>query len=230
MPEDINRDSTAPQDCAAGQTPDDGQIGPEEIPDVTGTDEVPEGQSSETEENPAEAEECDDETEESAAQTGEAEEPDQLTVLKDELEKAIAQRDEYLAMAQRAQADYQNFKRRNNATRTEAYDEGVRETIAALLPAVDNLERAVAAAEAEEGALKSGVEMTLRQMMTSLTKLGLEEVPALGEKFDPDIHNAVMRAQDGEGEPGTVLEVFQKGYRVKGRMIRYAMVKIAAEN
>ena len=70
--------------------------------------------------------------------------------------------------------------------------------------------------------------MTLRQMLDAMGKLGLEEVPALGEKFDPDIHNAVMRVQ--EGEPGTVLEVFQKGYRVKDRMIRYAMVKIAAED
>ena len=146
------------------------------------------------------------------------------------LEAAEKKRDEYLAMAQRAQADYQNFKRRNSATRTEAYDDGVRETIAAMLPVIDNLERAIAAAESEDGALVSGVQMTLRQMMEALTRMGLEEVPALGEKFDPDIHNAVMRAPAGEGEPGMVLEVFQKGYRVKGRMIRYAMVKIAAEN
>ena len=100
----------------------------------------------------------------------------------------------------------------------------------AMLPVIDNLERAIAAAESQESALVSGVQMTLRQMMETLTRMGLEEVPALGEKFDPDIHNAVMRAPEGEGEPGMVLEVFQKGYRVKGRMIRYAMVKIAAEN
>ena len=166
-------------------------------------------------------------------------EPDQLeteqveddpAALKAALEAAEKKRDEYLAMAQRAQADYQNFKRRNSATRTEAYDDGVRDTIAAMLPVIDNLERAIAAAESEDSALVSGVQMTLRQMMEALTRMGLEEVPALGEKFDPDIHNAVMRAPEGEGEPGQVLEVFQKGYRVKGRMIRYAMVKIAAEN
>ena len=144
------------------------------------------------------------------------------------LETAVKQRDEYLAMAQRAQADYQNFKRRNAATRADAYDDGVRETLAALLPTVDNLERAIAAAESDTDPLVSGVQMTLRQMLDAMGKLGLEEVPALGEKFDPDIHNAVMRVQ--EGEPGTVLEVFQKGYRVKDRMIRYAMVKIAAED
>lgn len=151
-------------------------------------------------------------------------------ILRKALEEAEKKRDEYLALAQRAQADYQNFKRRNSATRTEAYDDGVRETIAAILPVVDNLERAIAAADSETDALVSGVQMTLRRMMDAMTRLGLEEVPALGEKFDPDIHNAVMRAPEGEGEPGTVLEVFQKGYRVKDRMIRYAMVKIAAEN
>ena len=167
------------------------------------------------------------------AEAGEAEAPEEAedpAALRAALESAEKKRDEYLAMAQRAQADYQNFKRRNSATRTEAYDDGVRETIAAMLPVIDNLERAIAAAETENSALVSGVQMTLRQMLETLARMGLEEVPALGEKFDPDIHNAVMRAPEGEGEPGRVLEVFQKGYRVKGRMIRYAMVKIAAEN
>ena len=144
------------------------------------------------------------------------------------LEMAVKQRDEYLALAQRAQADYHNFKRRNQQTRTEAYDDGTRETITAMLPVLDNLERAIAAAEGESEALLAGVKMVYKHMLDSLIKLGLEEVPALGEQFDPDIHNAVMKAS--EGEPGTVLEVFQKGYRVKGRMIRYAMVKIAADD
>ncbi len=144
------------------------------------------------------------------------------------LELAVKQRDEYLALAQRAQADYQNFKRRNQMTRTEAYDDGSRETITAMLPVLDNLERAIAAAEGESEALVAGVKMVHKQMLDALIKLGLEEVPALGEQFDPDIHNAVMKSC--EGEPGTVLEVFEKGYRVKGRMIRYAMVKIAADD
>lgn len=146
------------------------------------------------------------------------------------LETAVRQRDEYLAMAQRAQADYQNFKRRNSATRADAYDDGVRETLAALLPTVDNLERAIAAGAElpEEDPMLSGVRMTFKQMTDALAKLGLEPVGVVGEAFDPDKHNAVLRAE-GEGEPGTVLEVLQKGYRVKDRMLRYAMVKIEAE-
>ena len=145
------------------------------------------------------------------------------------LETAVAQRDDYLDKLQRTQADFQNFKRRNATARTDGYDDGQREAIAAMLPTIDNLERALSAAEeqGESGAFIDGVKMTLRSMNEALGKLGLEEIPALGEMFDPDVHNAVMRAE--EGEPGTVLEVYQKGYRVKNRVIRYAMVKVAAE-
>ena len=180
----------------------------------------------ETEEKEIEVEVTDAQPEENQEA---AEEQAEATIdqWREALELAVKQRDEYLALAQRAQADYQNFKRRNQQTRTEAYDDGARETITALLPVLDNLERAIAAAEGESDALLAGVKMTHKQMMDTLTRLGLEEVPALGQPFDPDIHNAVMKSTDGE--PGTVTEVFEKGYRVKGRMIRYAMVKIAVE-
>ena len=179
----------------------------------------------ETEEQEVEVEVTDAKPEE-AEEAAEQAEPttDQW---REALELAVKQRDEYLALAQRAQADYQNFKRRNQQTRTEAYDDGSRETITAMLPVLDNLERAIAAAEGESEALLAGVKMTHKQMLDAMTRLGLEEVPALGQPFDPDMHNAVMKTT--EGEPGMVTEVFEKGYRVKGRMIRYAMVKIAVE-
>lgn len=145
------------------------------------------------------------------------------------LEQAVKQRDDYLAMAQRTQADFQNFKRRNQQVRSEAYDDGVREALTAILPTIDNLERAIKAAEEHQTGegLLDGVQMTFKLLMEAAARLGLEEVPALGQPFDPELHNAVMRAE--EGEPGTVLEVFEKGYRVKGRIIRYAMVKVAVE-
>lgn len=144
------------------------------------------------------------------------------------LTKAVQQRDEYLQMAQRTQAEFSNYRRRTAQSRTDGYDDGVRETLSHLLPTIDTFERALSAAHehGETGSMLEGIEMTHRQLMDSLSKLGLQEVPALGEAFDPELHNAVMR---GEGEPGTVLEVFQKGYRVKDRIIRYAMVKVAAE-
>ena len=145
------------------------------------------------------------------------------------LELAVKQRDELKDQLLRSQADFQNFKRRNQTARSDGYEDGVREAIAAMLPAIDNLERAIDAAEKHEGgeALSAGVKMTLNSLMESLKRFGFEEVPALGETFDPEKHNAVMR-EVGD-EPGKVLEVFQKGYKVKDRIIRYAMVKVAVE-
>ena len=147
------------------------------------------------------------------------------------LELAVKQRDELKDSLLRTQADFQNFKRRNQTARADGYEDGVRETIAAMLPAIDNLERAVDAAEKTDDdgakALAEGVNMTLNTLFESLKRFGFEEVPALGEEFDPEKHNAVMR-EVGE-EPGKVLEVFQKGYKVKDKIIRYAMVKVAVE-
>ena len=147
------------------------------------------------------------------------------------LELAVKQRDGLKDSLLRAQADFQNFKRRNQTARSDGYEDGVRETVAAILPAIDNLERAIDAAEKTDDetakALAEGVRMTLNTLMESLKRFGFEEVPALGEEFDPEKHNAVMR-EVGD-EPGKVLEVFQKGYKVKDKIIRYAMVKVAVE-
>jgi len=142
------------------------------------------------------------------------------------LELAVKQRDELKDSLLRAQADFQNFKRRNQTSRADGYQEGICETVTAMLPVIDNLERALAAAP-QEDPLSSGVQMTLKLMLESLKPFGFEEVPALGEDFDPEKHNAVMR-EAGE-EPGKVLEVFQKGYKVRDKIIRYAMVKVSVE-
>ena len=145
------------------------------------------------------------------------------------LETAVAQRDEYLDSLRRAQADFQNFKRRNQTARADGYEDGVREAIAAMLPSIDNLERALDAADKAgvNDGLTDGVRMTLNTLLDGLKRFGFEEVPSLGEQFDPELHNAVMR-ESGD-EPGKILEVFQKGYRVKDKIIRYAMVKVCAE-
>ena len=145
------------------------------------------------------------------------------------LETAVAQRDEYFDSLRRTQADFQNFKRRNQTARADGYEDGVREALAAILPSIDTLERALDAADkagAADGVV-DGVKMTLNTMMESLKRFGFEEVPSLGEMFDPELHNAVMR-EEGD-EPGKILEVFQKGYRVKDKIIRYAMVKVCAD-
>ncbi len=145
------------------------------------------------------------------------------------LETAVKQREEYLGLAQRGAAEFANYKKRTESTRIEAIDDGVRDALTQLLPTIDNFERAIRAAKehGETGPLLEGVEMTQKIMLEACQKLGLEEVPAEGRMFDPELHNAVMRAD--EGEPGMILEVFQKGYQVRGKIIRYPMVKVAAE-
>ena len=142
------------------------------------------------------------------------------------LETAVKQRDEYLDSLRRSQADFQNFKRRNQTARADGYQDGLCDTITAMLPVIDNLERALDAAQ-EGDPLAEGVKMTLKMMLAALSRFGFEEVPAEGEEFDPEKHNAVMR-ETGD-EPGKVLEVFQKGYKVKDKIIRYAMVKVATD-
>jgi len=146
------------------------------------------------------------------------------------LEIAVKQRDEYLDSLRRVQADFQNFKRRNSTARSDGYEEGAREVVAAMLPVIDNLERAIDAAvkAGDEGSpMLEGVKMTLKSMLESAGRFGLTEIPAEGCEFDPEVHNAVMR--EVTDDPGKVIEVFQKGYKVKERVIRYAMVKVSVE-
>ena len=145
-----------------------------------------------------------------------------------ELEKARAQCDEYLDLAQRKQAEFANYRRRTEGVRQEAYDDGRRDAIEKLLPVVDNLERALSAAGAEESALRDGVDMVLRQTRDALAKMGVEEIDPLGQPFDAELHNAVMQGTAEEGEPSTVCMVLQKGYRIGSRVIRHAMVKVVA--
>ena len=144
------------------------------------------------------------------------------------LKKTVEERDSYRDSYLRTQAEFMNFKRRNATSRADGYEDGVRETIFSALPAIDNLELALKHAEAqgENGAMYDGVKLTLKLLTDALGKMGLEEVPALGEEFDPEKHNAVMR--EPGGEENKIVEVFQKGYKVKDKIIRYAMVKVSS--
>lgn len=136
--------------------------------------------------------------------------------------------EEYLSLAQRVQADFDNFRRRNSAVRAEAYEDGRRDTVKELLPVLDNIERALASAGEEESALKTGVEMVHRGLIETLKRMGVEAIDRLGEPFDPELENAVLQGGEDEGEPGTVCAVLQKGYRLGNRVLRHAMVKVVA--
>ena len=146
----------------------------------------------------------------------------------DPLKAAQAQAEEYLNMAQRVQADFENYRRRTKATRAEAYEDGAREFIKQLLPVVDNLERAIAQESSDE-TLMTGVKLVHKQLMETLEKRGVELIDRPGEKFDPNLENAVMQGTADEGEPGTVCAVLQKGYKMGDFVLRHAMVKVVAE-
>lgn len=144
------------------------------------------------------------------------------------LQAAAAKADEYLAMAQRVQADFDNFRRRNESVRADAFAEGQRGVATAFLPVLDNLERAIAAA-AEGDALRTGVEMTLKQMLDVYEKLNVTVIDRLGEPFDPNLENAILQGAPEDGEPGTVCQVLQKGYQMGKTVLRHAMVKVVPD-
>ena len=155
--------------------------------------------------------------------------PVDAAALQQELESATAKAEEYLNLAQRVQADFDNFRRRNESVRSDAFADGQRNVITAMLPVLDNLERALEAAGESDDALRTGVEMTLRQLRDALNKLGVTHIDRLGEKFDPKVENAILQGSPDEGEPGTVCAVLQKGYMVGSFVLRHAMVKVVPD-
>ena len=182
-------------------------------------------------------EKCTAETEEQAGteQNTEcaAEEQEQDTCTKDTvsdeiIEKLTSERDEYLEMAKRQKAEFINYRRRTENARKEALEEGSQDTVRVFLPVLDNLERALIAAGDDDTPLKAGVEMVLRQMNEALGQLKVECIDPLGEPFDAAQMNAVLQGTEDEGEPGSVCQVLQKGYRMGNKIIRHAMVKVVA--
>ena len=155
--------------------------------------------------------------------------PVDAAALQQELESATAKAEEYLNLAQRVQADFDNFRRRNESVRSDAFADGQCNVITAMLPVLDNLERALEAAGESDDALRTGVEMTLRQLRDALNKLGVTPIDRLGEKFDPKVENAILQGSPDEGEPGTVCAVLQKGYMVGSFVLRHAMVKVVPD-
>lgn len=143
--------------------------------------------------------------------------------LKEAEEKAKESFDKYL----RQVAEFDNYRKRTTAEKAAMYSNGVRDTVEKLLPVVDNFERAVNSATDTEDPLYTGVLMILKQLRDVLTELGVEEISAEGEPFDPNYHNAVMHIDDESCDDNVVVEVFQKGYKLGDKVIRHSMVKVA---
>lgn len=125
----------------------------------------------------------------------------------------------------RLAADFDNFKKRSAAEKTAAYTNATADTVAALLPIIDDLERAIAAAE--DSPMKEGVEMVLTKAMKVFENLNVSPVGQPGDPFDPHIHNAVMHVDDDTMGENVIADVFQKGYKLGDKVVRPAMVKVA---
>ncbi len=154
----------------------------------------------------------------------------------DELGKLAAKRDEYLALAQRTQADFENYRKRVARESALAQERGVAKLAKELLPAIDNLERAIveialATGETDEDPLLGGVRLVLSELKAALARVGVESFSPIGETFDPSVHEAmatVPQPPDGGAASGTIVEVYQSGYRLGESVIRPARVVVAA--
>ena len=140
----------------------------------------------------------------------------------EELTREGAEKDDkYLRLA----AEYDNFRRRSREEKEATYVGAMADTVAEILPIIDNLERA--ASYGEDSSLKEGLVMIFKSVEAVFSKLGVESFGAPGDKFDPNLHNAVMHEDNADFGEGEITEVFQKGYRKGNRIIRFAMVKVA---
>ncbi len=151
----------------------------------------------------------------------------QLAAAKAETEKAKAEAAEAKDRLLRTAAEYDNFRKRSAREQDAAFGNGVAHAVSQILTILDTLEMAEAAPTADEN-FKKGVTLTLEKAKAAFEALKVEEIPALGLPFDPAVHNAVMQkaAENGE-ESGTVLQVFQKGYKLGDKVIRHATVIVA---
>lgn len=139
-----------------------------------------------------------------------------------------AERDHYLALAQRAHADFDNFRKRMTRESAQAMEKGAGRLASDLLPALDHLHLALKAAEAEGGELFKGVRMVQDEMSAALGRSGIEAFAPVGEPFDPNEHEAMVQRPAEGFEPGSVVEVYQPGYRINGTVLRPARVVVAA--
>ena len=137
-------------------------------------------------------------------------------------EKYNAEHDSYLRLA----ADYDNYRKRTVKEKEASYTHGKADAVAKLLPVYDNLERALNQ-PTEDAAYKKGVELTMTELVKILNELGVEIFGAVGDSFDPNLHNAVMHTEEEGVAENTITQVFQKGFKMGDKIVRFAMVQVA---
>lgn len=144
----------------------------------------------------------------------------------DSVEDAVnAYKDKLLRLT----AEFDNFRKRTLKEKETLFSDGRADCVQAFLPLVDNMERFMEASmdEPEDSPLRQGLEKVMKQLEDILKSLKVEAIPAVGEKFDPNVHNAVMHIEDSTIDDETIVEEFQKGYTIDGKVLRFSMVKVA---
>ena len=151
------------------------------------------------------------------------------TVQPEELERLRQERDTLLDRLARLQAEFDNFRKRNAREQQEFRDYALADAIQTLLPVVDSFDRALRSPARDSDEFHAGIELINRQFHDALAKLGVEPIAACGEPFDPNLHQAVQMVETGEAEHHHVLDELQRGYKLKNRLLRPAMVRVATK-
>ena len=153
---------------------------------------------------------------------------EQINKLNADIEALGAQVSEANDKYMRLYAEYDNFRRRTQKEKEGIYSDAYIDALTQILPILDNLERAAQySTEDSEHPLAKGLELTLKSFAETMEKMGVSEIPALGEQFDPNVHNAVMHIDDESFGENEVIEVFMKGYAKGDKVLRFSMVKVA---
>lgn len=157
--------------------------------------------------------------------TGQQLSPEEFEAYLKECVKAATERDEYKDKYIRLAAEYDNYRKRTQKERENLYIDAQAATVEKFLPVYDNLERALAQ-PTQDTAYQKGVELIMKGLVDIFEKLNVHGIDALGQPFDPAVHDAVMHIEDDSGEQNMVAEVFQNGFTIGERVIRHAMVKV----
>lgn len=181
-------------------------------------------------EDSAEKENAQD-TEAASEETDTKEKKDGIFGKKKKKDKKDAQIEDLNDRLRRQMAEFDNFRKRSEKEKSQMFDMGAKSIIEKVLPIVDNFERGLAAVpeEQKDDAFVTGMDKVYKQLMTEFDSIGVKPIEAVGQEFNPDIHNAVMQVESEEFEPGIVAQELQKGYMYKDTVVRHSMVAVVSE-
>ena len=203
------------------------------VEETTDTEETKAAEESAEEtkaEDTAETENAQD-AEETSEETETKEKKDRIFGKKKKKDKKDEQIEDLNDRLRRQMAEFDNFRKRSEKEKSQMFDMGARSIIEKVLPVVDNFERGLAAVpeEQKDDAFVTGMDKVYKQMMTEFDSIGVKPIEAVGQEFNPDLHNAVMQVESEEFEPGIVAQELQKGYMYKDTVVRHSMVAVVSE-